>query len=169
MLPNPIGITGIGNPEQSRVGDVLFALLIVLAVAAFASLAFRFRHARGDERQQLKWFTHAAALLPLVVLGGLLPDTVGNLFFALVIAFLPAAAGIAILRYRLYDIDRLINRTLVYGLLTVVLGAVYAGLVLLWGSCSVGSAVRRQAGRSLALPWSWPLCSNQPDTASKQP
>jgi MFS family permease len=133
VLPNPIGITGIGNPEQSRVGDVLFALLIVLAVAAFASLAFRFRHARGDERQQLKWFTYAAALLPLVVLGGLLPDTVGNLFFALVIAFLPVAAGIAILRYRLYDIDRLINRTLVYGLLTVVLGAVYAGLVLALG------------------------------------
>jgi hypothetical protein len=132
-LPNPIGITGIGNPEESRVGDVLFALLIVLAVAAFASLAFRFRHARGDERQQLKWFTYAAALLPLVMLGGLLPDTLGNLFFALVIAFLPVAAGIAILRYRLYDIDRLINRTLVYGLLTTLLGGVYAGVVLVLG------------------------------------
>jgi hypothetical protein len=133
VLPNPIGIAGIGNPEESRVGDFLFALLFLLVVAAFASLAVRFRRARGEERQQLKWFTYAAALVPLVVLGGLLPDTVGNLFFAFVIAVQPVAAGIAILRYRLYDIDRLINRTLVYSLVTALLASVYASVVLVLG------------------------------------
>ena len=56
-----------------------------------------------------------------MLLGDRLPEAVGNLFFALVIALLPVAAGIAILRHRLYDIDRLINRTLVYGLLTALL------------------------------------------------
>jgi hypothetical protein len=155
VLPNPVGIAGIENPEESQVGDVLFALLALMAVAAFASLAFRFRRARGDERQQLKWFTYAAALLPLVVLGGLLPDTVGNLFFASVIASLPVAAGIAILRYRLYEIDRLINRTLVYGLLTVVLGGVYAGLVLalgqLFGGLGTETPSWAVAGATLAV------------------
>ena len=133
VLPNPIGIAGIGNPEESRVGDFLFVLLFLLMVAAFASLAVRFRRARGEERQQLKWFTYAAALVPLVVLGDLLPDTVGNLFFAFVIALQPVAAGIAILRYRLYDIDRLINRTLVYSLVTALLTSVYASVVLVFG------------------------------------
>jgi hypothetical protein len=85
------------------------------------------------ERQQLKWFTYAGALLPLAVLGDFLPAPVGNLFFAAPIVFLPVAAGIAILRYRLYEIDRLINRTLVYGSLTALLAGVYAGAVLVLG------------------------------------
>jgi hypothetical protein len=90
----------------------------------------RFRRSRGDERQQLKWFTFAAALLPLTFLDSLLPNPVSDLFFAAVVACLPVGAGVAILRYRLYDIDRLINRTLVYGLLTALLAGVYGGLVL---------------------------------------
>ena len=97
------------------------------------SLVVRFRRSRGDERLQLKWFTYAAALLPLVFVGDVLPGTAGNLLFAAVVAFLPVAVGVAILRYRLYEIDRLINRTLVYGLLTALLAAMYSGLVLLGG------------------------------------
>jgi hypothetical protein len=102
-------------------------------VGGFASLVIRFRRSRGEERQQLKWFTYAGALLPLAVLGDFLPGLVGSLVFAVPIVFLPVAAGIAVLRYRLYDIDRLINRTLVYGLLTALLAGVYAGIVLTLG------------------------------------
>jgi hypothetical protein len=75
--------------------------LILLTVVAFVSMIVRFRRSRGDERQQLKWFTYAAALVPFVALGDLLPEALSNLFFATLIAFLPVAAGIAILRYRL--------------------------------------------------------------------
>jgi hypothetical protein len=69
----------------------------------------------------------------VLLVGDFLPASVGNLLFTVGITFPPVAAGIAILRYRLYDIDRLINRTLVYGLLTALLAAVYAGLVVVLG------------------------------------
>jgi hypothetical protein len=110
----------------------LLGLLALSGVLALASLVLRFRRSRGEERQQLKWFTYACALVPLAVVADLLP-AVGDLVFAALIVFLPVAAGIAILRYRLYDIDRLINRTLVYGLLTALLAGVYAGVVLVLG------------------------------------
>jgi hypothetical protein len=106
----------------------------VAALAGCASLVLRFRRARGEERQQLKWFTYAAALMVLSwVVGALLLPAVGDLTAGITIALLPVAAGIAILRYRLYDIDRLINRTLVYGLLTALLAGVYASVVLILG------------------------------------
>ena len=126
VIANPIGVAAVENPEESAVGVALLNLLGLLAVVAFVSLVIRFRRSRGEERQQLKWFTYAGALLPLAVLGDFVPAPLGNLLFAVPIVFLPVAAGIAILRYRLYDIDRIINRTLVYGLLTAVLGLCYA-------------------------------------------
>jgi MFS family permease len=128
-VDNPIGVAGIVDPEDS----VLNLILGVLVVAAALSLVVRFRRSRGAERLQLKWFTYAGAVLPVLLLGDLLPDALGNLLFTLGITFPPVAAGIAILRYRLYEIDRLINRTLVYGLLTALLAGVYAGLVLILG------------------------------------
>jgi hypothetical protein len=106
---------------------------VLLIAVAFVSLVLRFRRSRGEERQQLKWFTYAGTLLPLALLGDFLPAPVGDLVFGVVIVFLPVAAGIAILRYRLYDIDRLINRTLVYGLLTALLAGIYTGAVLVLG------------------------------------
>jgi hypothetical protein len=133
-IPNPIGIAGMVSPVEGTAGDVNSVLLAVTTVAAFLSLVIRFRRARGEERQQLKWFAYAGALVifflvsgPLILPGG---SALGT---GLLIALLPVAAGIAILRYRLYDIDRLINRTLVYGLLTALLGLVYAGAVLVLG------------------------------------
>jgi hypothetical protein len=115
-------------------GAVLLAVILLAVVGAVVSLVVRFRRSRGDERLQLKWFTYAGLLLPPVLfLGDFLPGALGNLATA-VIVVLPIAAGVAILRYRLYEIDRLINRTLVYGLLTALLAGVYAGLVLGLGS-----------------------------------
>jgi hypothetical protein len=133
VIANPIGVAAVGNPEQSPVALVLIGLLTVLAAVAFGSLVLRFRRSRGEERQQLKWFTYAAALVPLSVIGDSLPAVVGDLANDVPIVLLPVAAGIAILRYRLYDIDRLINRTLVYGLLTALLAGVYVGAVLVLG------------------------------------
>jgi MFS family permease len=133
VIANPIGIAGVENPEQSTVGMALLDLVILSGVVAFVSLVIRFRRSQGEERQQLKWFTYSAALVPLALLGDALPAPLGNIVFTVPIVFLPVAAGIAILRYRLYDIDRLINRTLVYGSLTAILGLGYAGAVLVLG------------------------------------
>src|SRR6266487_1210457 len=100
---------------------------------------YHFRRARGDERQQLKWFTFAAALLVALIptLGPVVERVrsplVGPAFFALSVSMIPTAIGVAVLKYRLYDIDQLINRTLVYGLLTALLGAIYGGVALLLG------------------------------------
>ena len=169
VITNPIGIAGIENPEESTVGVALLGLMTLSALVAFVSLVLRFRRSRGEERQQLKWFTYAGALVPLTWLADVLPAPVGDMVSAAPIVFLPAAAGIAILRYRLYDIDRLINRTLVYGLLTALLAGIYAGLVLV-----LGPAVRRsgqgsaELGRWPARPWRWRRCSSRPAAASRQ-
>jgi hypothetical protein len=135
-IRNPLGLAGVPDPEEGALGAVGFGLLALCAAAAVVSLVLRFRRARGAERQQLKWFTYAATLLLLFLLvtDYLLPPSGGvEVLYGLVVALVPVAAGVAILRYRLYDIDRLINRTLVYGLLTAILGLVYAGVVLILG------------------------------------
>jgi hypothetical protein len=127
-VANPIGVTGI-DLEAGPLGAVLSGLLLFVFVASIGSLIVRFRRSQGVERQQLKWFTYAGAL---VLLAPFTNSLLGNISYVLVIA-LPIAVGIAILRYRLYDIDRLINRTLVYGLLTAMLAGVYATAVLVLG------------------------------------
>jgi hypothetical protein len=99
-------------------------------VAGIFSLILRFYRSRGDERQQLKWFVYAATLGFLaIVLAGETP-VLGELVWLVAPLSLPVAAGIAILKYRLYDIDLVINRTLVYGVLTVMLAGVYFGSVV---------------------------------------
>ena len=134
-VPNPIGLTAIPDEESGLLGAVLFGLLVSCGVAAVLSLVLRFRRSQGVERQQLKWFTYAAALAILLnLVPNPLPEgAVTDVLFGLTIALIPIAAGIAILRHRLYDIDRLINRTVVYAALTALLGAVYAGAVLVLG------------------------------------
>jgi hypothetical protein len=130
-VANPIGVAG-ANPNAGLVGTLLNGLLLFLLAAAIVSLVVRYRRSRGVERQQLKWFAYAGALVVLAMLSTNVVPSLGNLPWVMVIA-LPVAVGIAILRYRLYDIDRLINRTLVYGSLTAILGLGYAGIVLLLG------------------------------------
>jgi hypothetical protein len=103
-------------------------MLLVAGVGAVSSLLVRFRWARGDERQQIKWFASAAALtLAWIIVGEEQSGEIVALSGLLVIASIPVATGIAILRYRLYDIDRIINRTLVYSVLTGILVLVYFG------------------------------------------
>jgi hypothetical protein len=117
---------------------VAFPLMLGAGLAAVISLFARFRRARGDERQQIKWFAYAAALtLFWMFLVEGIPDS-SRVFEAVtavvgvfVIPSIPVAAGIAIFRYHLYDIDRIINRTLVYAVLTGILVTVYVGGVVL--------------------------------------
>jgi MFS family permease len=94
---------------------------------ALIGLLLRFQRSRGTQRQQLKWFLFGGTL---TMLGVLAPSAV---FLAVTGIGIPIGAGIAILKHHLYDIDRLINRTLVYGLLTALLGSVYALGVLVLG------------------------------------
>jgi hypothetical protein len=129
-IDNPIGIAGVPDADHSRLGDGLIGLFTILTGVAALSLVVRFRRPHGVQRQQLKWFTYAAVLTFLWLLLGdyLLPNAaVLGMLFGVIYSLIPVAAGVAILRYRLYDIGRLINRTLVYGLLTAVLASVYAG------------------------------------------
>jgi hypothetical protein len=126
-IANPIGIEGLAFVEDLPVFGVLNGLVFVGIVGAVASVVVRFRRSRGVEREQMKWFVYAAALLLLAPASDSLPDFVSNVLFGLVLIALPTAIGIAVLRYRLYDIDFLINRTLVYGSLTAALVLVYVG------------------------------------------
>jgi peptidoglycan/LPS O-acetylase OafA/YrhL len=98
-------------------------------------LVMRFRRARGAERQQLRWVAMAAGLLAAAVVATVVGALTGHPAVSewtsgLFVALLPVAIGAAILRYRLYDLDRIISRTLAYGLLTVLLGGGYAAVVL---------------------------------------
>ncbi|HYY78474.1 MAG TPA: hypothetical protein VFD04_04710 [Actinomycetes bacterium] len=137
---NPIGITGgpLGWLVQAF-GQVGLPLLLATLPAAALARALRFRRSRGIERHQLKWFAAAGLLLVAVPVA----DTISPFGFSsnrlielLTTWPLYVAIGIAILRYRLYDIDRLLNRTLVYGLLTMVLGLAYSLAVLVGGQLS---------------------------------
>jgi hypothetical protein len=129
---NPLGIPGLVSIERAPIGDVLFMLLLVLIGAAISALIRRFRRSRGEERQQLKWFVYAGAVMALTfVADDFLSAAAGSLVFAFGISLVPLAIGVAILKYRLYEIDRIINRTLVYGVVTAILIAGYGLTVLL--------------------------------------
>jgi hypothetical protein len=137
----------------------LLVVGLALLVGA-ASLIVRFRRARGAERQQLRWVAFAAALsaLGVVAVGAVVPvapqpgaELIVGVLFAACLALLPLATGVAILRYRLYDLDRIISRTLAYGLLTVLLGGAYAGVVLGLGQRFGQDSSLVVAGATLAV------------------
>jgi hypothetical protein len=130
-IDNPIGIEGLGYVEDLQAFAVLGGgALAIGAVGSVLSVAVRFRRSQGTERQQLKWFLYAAA--PIVAFPAIdsLPVIVSGLLSGWVLVGLPTAIGIAVLRYRLYEIDLVINRTLVYGSLTVMLVALYFGSIV---------------------------------------
>jgi uncharacterized membrane protein len=121
------------------------------------SLVGRFRRARGVQRQQLRWLAWGAALAAVALLVAMaalvLDDNSGLLNVALGVcaALLPVATGAAILRYRLYDLDRIISRTLAYGLLTILLGLGYAAVVLGLGRLLPQGSSLVVAGATLAV------------------
>ena len=129
-IDNPIGIEGLAHVEDLPVLFVFGGLFVAGAIGAIVSVVVRFRRSRGTERQQLKWFAYAAAPIPIIPLSDYVPTVIDAVAFGWVLIGLPAAIGIAVLRYRLYDIDLVINRTLVYGALTAVLAALYFGGVI---------------------------------------
>src|SRR6266487_2403094 len=148
-LPVPAGLL----LAVTAVGAVI--VLATLVVAA-GSLVVRFRRARGVERQQLRWLAVAAALgavALLVAVAGVVLAKPSAVLGALgtCVALLPLATGAAILRYRLYDLDRIISRTLAYGLLTVLLGGSYAGVVLGLGELLGRASSLAVAGATLAV------------------
>jgi len=137
-VANPFGIEGAGALLDTF-GIAGIFLALAAAVAGAVSLVIRLRRARGDERQQLKWFAFAGAICCAAFATGpvlwSLPQSSGfgwiwPVLFLSATSTIPAATGIAMLKYRLYDIDIIINRTLVYGSLTVTFALVYAGSVI---------------------------------------
>ncbi len=143
VQPDPMAPEYLGNPlaVPALAPGLLIAALagIVVIVAGLVvgagSLVLRFRRAHGTDRLQLRWLALAAACAPALLLAALVAGVLGRdpvvlASLSLCVALLPLATGAAILRYRLYDLDRIISRTLAYGLLTVLLGLGYAAVVL---------------------------------------
>ena len=152
---NPLGLDALEAWLQAATGLALALTVLGVGVAA-AALLGRFRHARGSERQQLRWVALAAGVVSLVaalVLAAMVTETPAlfGLGLGLCAAILPLAIGAAILRYRLYDLDRIISRTLSYGLLTLLLGLGYAGVVLGLGRLLPQGSSLVVAGATLAV------------------
>jgi len=138
-LRGPALITQEGEPPDlvGAMFGIAFVAALVLGAISVVALVMRFRRAPAVQRQQIKWFAYGAVLsIPLSLFPEARPW--GPYLEFLGTAVQLAGLGIGILWFRLWDIDRLVNRTLVYGLLTVLLGAVYAGLVLVLGQLSGG-------------------------------
>ncbi len=165
VQPNPLAPDYYGNPlavpalaRMLAVPAVVGAVVVLASLPVGAgSLVRRFRRARGVERLQLRWLAYAAALAAGLLLVALVAafvfakEEVVFVSMALGVALLPLATGAAILRYRLYDLDRIISRTLTYGLLTVLLGGGYAAVVLGLGQLLGRDSPLVVAGATLAL------------------
>ena len=137
-LRGPVLLTDNALPGLANVlPAVAFGILAASLAAAFVALAFRLRRARGDERQQLKWVVYgglgmvSVMLIDILVLDalGVADSLLRELFNAVAFLLVPVAAAVAIFKHRLYDIDRVINRTVVYSSVTVVLALCYIGVV----------------------------------------
>ncbi|HWD46993.1 MAG TPA: hypothetical protein VHM23_25320 [Actinomycetota bacterium] len=136
-IGNPLGVAALASMPLTAAFPVGALLLLVGLPVGAVSLLLRFRRARGLERLQLRWLAVGAALAALALVVSLtalvVEDSDGFVFQAALgvcAMVLPLATGAAILRYRLYDLDRIVSRTLAYGLLTVLLGGGYAVVVL---------------------------------------
>ena len=137
-VPNPLRMNF--SPGFSNFLDILGLLGVVVSMTiGVAAVLYRFRISKGDERQQIKWLAYIA-VLDIIIITGIVVTTitesntnyaVSTFLFSVINASIPLAVGIAILKYRLYDIDILIRRTLVYGALTATLAVLFFGSVFL--------------------------------------
>ena len=134
-VDNPIGVGGGAGEVLELFRFLGFPLFALTAIGSVASLVVRFRRSQGVERQQLKWMAAAATLVVVSWLTSAFFDQVLDIDVSVALTVgllaLPAATTLAILRYRLYDLGLVVNRTLVYGALTATLVGAYLGLVLL--------------------------------------
>ena len=140
-VPNAIGVTGAPGKIFTVMAGGGASLIAATGLAAVLSLVFRYRRARAAERAQLRWLVYAGALIVVAYLAEMVAERIIGLGAAATslqnavssggAALIPVAIGVAVLRYRLYDIDRVISRTVAYAIVTGVLVGVYAGLVLL--------------------------------------
>ena len=145
-LPNPVGVTGPLGEIASLIAGWYFPVTIILGVLALVSVVLRFRRSHGVERQQLKWFLFAVLVFVSAFLVAVITESNGAWYLVLLgLASLPVAAAVAILRYRLYDIDRLVSRTIAYTAVTGTLILVYLlfnlGLTSILSSLTGGDSV----------------------------
>ena len=161
-LPNAFGIAFFGTAALKALYFAFLPAACLLGAAVAGSVLYRFRRSRGDERQQLKvvglaFLGVVLGLAALGVTGALAPaamDAAGDVLTLFLWTVLPLAVVVAMSRYRLYDIDLLINRTLVYGLLSLLTLATYAAVVLVAGR--LASSPGRRRGRSPSPRWPRP-------------
>jgi cytochrome b subunit of formate dehydrogenase len=134
---NPIAVERFSSLETIK--SLGFLVVMLAAIGGIISLIQRFRRAAPVERQQIRWLTHAGGILLLTFALAFSMETfvegergvvISNVISTAGIAFLPVSFGIAITRYRLYEIDRFVNRTLVYAIVTAVLALTYLGIVV---------------------------------------
>jgi hypothetical protein len=164
-FPNPVGIQALSHPTWKAVAQSVVAVAVATLAAAALGPLLRFRRADPTQRQQLKWFAFVIGVCVIselvavaLAVQGFLPvvaTVLSGVAIAGVVVGLPAAVGLAILCYRLFDIDRLINRAVVYATLTAVLGLGYASAVLALGQLFGGVGERTPswavAGATLAV------------------
>ena len=137
-LPNPTGLPDLTDVLEP-INTIGFLGILAALLAAMAQLVVRFRRVRGVERQQLKWFVLAASVVSAFLLLAVVTEVAGargfaDLFWVASISslvLLPASAAMAILRYRLYDIDRIISRTIAYAIVTGLLATTFGTTILL--------------------------------------
>ncbi len=155
QLPNPIGVAG-AHPLLSAVSNAATLATFAMAAIGLVSLGIRYRRAATEVRQQIKWFGVGVGVLVVAVLVGSITSPTTQSWttpipvIAEVIGFtaLPLCIGVAVLKYRLYDIDVIISRTLIYGALAILITAVYVGIAVGIGTF-VGSGGKPNLGLSI--------------------
>ncbi len=155
-VPNPVGVAAPAGTAFGLLAGIGAGVVVLTAVAAVGSVLVRYRRSGFVQREQLKWLLYAAALIVIALLANFVdgfvvsdPEAANNLnnaFISVGVAAVPVAIGIAVFRYRLYDIDIVINKTLVYGSLAVFITGVYVAIVV-----GIGSFAQQLASPNLLL------------------